>query len=389
MGKRVFGLVCVLALFSPSASAQDFVPSVDSDNEGSSKKRVGFTGIPIIDYNEVMGFGLGAFVAGFYRANPSDTLSPSSATGVFGFYSENKTWAAGAGQMLYLKEDTYRLRAFLGLAGINFQVHLGDRFGFLDYHTDATFGMLNLKRRVKGPFYAGLKYRYTGYRTTFGDSTFQSAINQIRDFLISIGLDPDAIADSLGIDPNLGNKRRPYSGLGVALQLDSRDNTMNPREGSLVEFETIHNRDFLGSSRDYNIIEFAANHYRPFGAPHVLAGRVYARLATGDVPFEDQSIFGQGMDLRGYGNGKHRGDQMYAAQAEWRWNFYKRWGMVAFGGFGWAVDSVDEIATDNILPAIGAGFRFMALTGERINIGLDIARGKDGFTYHIIMTEAF
>ena len=44
-------------------------------------------------------------VAGYYRLSEADTISPESMTTLFGFYAENKTWAAGAFQQFYIDED--------------------------------------------------------------------------------------------------------------------------------------------------------------------------------------------------------------------------------------------------------------------------------------------
>ncbi len=48
-------------------------------------------------------------------------------------------------------------------------------------------------------------------------------------------------------------------------------------------------------------------------------------------PLKRQTVVG-GDDIRGYSQGKYRNNQVYTLQAEYRWNFYKRWGMVAFAG---------------------------------------------------------
>ena len=66
-------------------------------------------------------------------------------------------------------------------------------------------------------------------------------------------------------------------------------------------------------------------------------------IATGDVPFEGQNIVGRD-DIRGYKDGKHRADQVNSLQSEYRWNIYKKWGMVAFAGEATAVDSFSELS---------------------------------------------
>jgi len=42
-----------------------------------------------------------------------------------------------------------------------------------------------------------------------------------------------------------------------------------------------------------------------------------------------------------------------------------------------AVDSLSELSFSGLLPGAGAGIRFMAIESEKINIGIDVAVGKD------------
>src|SRR6478736_5945520 len=90
------------------------------------------------------------------------------------------------------------------------------------------------------------------------------------------------------------------------------------------------------------------------------------------------STFGntQLQDIRGYSQGQYRNDQVYTLQAEYRWNFYKRWSMVAFAGVASAVEKLADIPDNDLLPGVGAGIRFKMLPNEKINIGIDGAKGK-------------
>jgi hypothetical protein len=51
--------------------------------------------------------------------------------------------------------------------------------------------------------------------------------------------------------------------------------------------------------------------------------------------------------------------------------------------------STNDYAGDNILPSIGGGIRFMAVVEERVNVGLDVAVGREGPALHIMLMEAF
>ena len=76
----------------------------------------------------------------------------------------------------------------------------------------------------------------------------------------------------------------------------------------------------------------------------------------------------------------YKGKHMIAAQAEYRWRFYKRWGAVAFAGAGsiWGNDEEEEAFDRKFLPSAGVGMRFMVSREKRINLRLDYAFGVDG-----------
>ncbi|MBI9063018.1 MAG: hypothetical protein JEZ14_13640 [Marinilabiliaceae bacterium] len=117
--------------------------------------------------------------------------------------------------------------------------------------------------------------------------------------------------------------------LGVVLSHDSRDFIYNPHSDDYLNFKTGHYRDAWGSAFDK--YELDITKFFSLSKTEVIAARATALVATGDEPFEGQYVVGRD-DIRGYTNGKHRGEQVYSLQAEYRWNFYKKFGMVGFAG---------------------------------------------------------
>jgi len=76
-------------------------------------------------------------------------------------------------------------------------------------------------------------------------------------------------------------------------------------------------------------------------------------------------------------------------QIEYRWRFLQRWGMVAFAGIGQVAPELFEMNGDNILPSYGVGIRFTASESNRINLGVDYARGEDSDAWYFRIGEAF
>jgi hemolysin activation/secretion protein len=95
--------------------------------------------------------------------------------------------------------------------------------------------------------------------------------------------------------------------------------------------------------------------------------------------FNQQFLVGQGKDIRGYSEGAYRGDHLLAAQGEYRWNFYGKWGAVGFLGLATVFESLNEGNDDKLLPGVGAGLRYTVFPDNHMNVGLDIATGTDDF----------
>jgi hypothetical protein len=155
-----------------------------------------------------------------------------------------------------------------------------------------------------------------------------------------------------------------------------------------MNLRTGHYRDAWGSDYIYDKYEFYVTKFFPLSDHQVVAARCAGFVATGDVPFEGQYVVGRD-DIRGYTNGKHRGNQVYDLQGEYRWNVHGKWGVVAFGGVATAVDDPEEITWSGLLPAVGAGIRYMAIPSEQINIGIDVAVGKDDWGVYFRIGEVF
>jgi outer membrane protein assembly factor BamA len=318
-----------------------------------------FAAIPVPNYNESTGFGLGAIATLLYPMDREDEISPPSSTTIFGFYAKNKTNVLGAAQKFHLKEDKYRFTLALARASVNFQYYAENIGGvFIDFNTGSKFGLIKGEIEVLSDFYLGLKYRYMRSRTKFD---------------IPIEYDPP---------------ENTYSGLGPTVSYDTRDNTFNSYNGYFLELETLFNHSTLGSDQNYSIYEFKANRYVALKDNQRLALRLFLKVGIGDVPFEDQAVMGM-TDLRGYSSGKYRANQKYTIQGEYRWTFYKKFGMVAFAGMGWVTDRMSEIRLEDTLPGAGLGLRYMMIPQYRINIGIDFAVGKDDIAFYFRINEAF
>ncbi len=332
-----------------------------------TSKRINYAAIPIINYDPQLGLNLGFMAQMYYKVNPNDTISPSSATGMFGMYTTNKTHFLALFQQLYLKEDTWRFMLAAGTGAMNFQFWqdiptMGGQF--IDFSTDALFVMVRPEREIYKKLYGGISLVYAEVKTTFDV--------------------PDWVPDSLKYD------ERNMNSLGYLFNYDVREHQLNPYGGYNIEFKNNFYREWMNNTDNFDKYELTYNHYYPIRnkKTHILATRIKANIAAGDVPFQGQNIVGRD-DIRGYTSGKHRDNQIYTMQAEYRWRFYKKFGMVGFFGLASAVEKAGDIFNSELLPGAGVGFRYMMIPKEPINIGFDIAKGKNDWGLYFRIGETF
>lgn len=345
-----------IALASPGALRGQVGGGVGSGDriEGRAK----LLPIPYLGYNRSLGWAFGAVPTVLFNPVSADKVSPSSIAGGFGMYTTNKTWGAGGFTVLFLDEDRWRVTAAGGTGTVKFQFFLDQPVdAWIPYSTAADFALLSLERRVWRDAFLGLGYQYSGYETS---------------------------TDSGEAPPAMG-----LHGLRVSGSLDRRSGVRYPRDGSVSNAKLMTYPEWLGNESGSSVVTLDHVHYKSLrGGRDVLAGRAFAGMGIGEVSFNQQFIVG-GKDIRGYSKGKYRGDDLIAIQAEYRWNVRPRIGFVGFAGAAWLFEAVNEEDEGRALPGAGAGFRFTADTETHLNVGLDIAFGRDDWSLSFRFGEAF
>lgn len=334
----------------------NWLPAAAQKKDSARQKAVSFAGLPMISYNASLGWSFGANGMIFFNMKKTDTISPASMVGVRGTYTSSKSYFGGAYAQLYFKEDKWRATLAGGLGNINFQYYeLADGMDegdFVDYNTTTDFLFLRGLRKIKGHFYGGAYFKLQHSETLFKDSA--------------------------------GNTQEvAANGFGLNLTYDSRNYIYYPSSGFYSSLSFLNNAAWLGTDSVFSTLRFFVNWYHTLSKNSILAARVNMFSGLGNVPFSGQRAVG-GKDIRGYTDGKYRGDQIYSAQAEYRWNFYKRWGVVGFFGMAFT-----EKPSSELLPAGGVGARFTIIRSRHINIGVDYAVGKGDQGIYFRINEAF
>lgn len=374
----VYAATLVLAVLicgtSYAGDAEDAVDTMQDQSEavGGLLRDKDYFVMPMPVANPTIGAGLGA--TAMYLFEAGENAPPSSIT-LAGLYTDSDTWAAVLGTKIYFKDDRYRFSGWAGYFDANIEFFgigsgAGDRGESIGITQTGPFVVSNFLVQVAEDIYIGPQLRHLAV-----DTSLQDAI-----------IPPD-LPPGITIPDTIENVS---TGVGVVLEIDTRDNRFFAQQGSYLLGTANFAGEWIGSDQDYEQFDIGFNLYRPFGENGFVAWRTTACLRGGDVPFYDLCKLGGREDaIRGYVGGQYRDETSVTTQLEYRLRVYRRWGVVAFAGVGQVAPEIGDIEFDDWLPSAGLGIRFMASEDERVNLGIDYARGRDSDAWYFRIGEAF
>ncbi len=311
--------------------------------------------------NPTVGAGLGGGVLYMHAKDAdSDPNDPATMTGVFGMYTDTESWAFGGFHSGSYKDDTIRVSVPVVHGDFNLKFYgVGEssplRDDPIDY--DATGNLFLPKISFELPFnnwFLGGTYRIIDISTEFGGSSGTSDIPGYND-------------------------QQTTAGLGLVSLYDSRNSNLWPSQGSWLDFTGLLNGHYAGGDYNYFKSTIKWAQYFPVLEPLTIIYRLDGQYVEGEAPFWDLAR----VRLRGFSSGQYLDDVAATAQAELRWNAYRRWYVSLFGGAGWIGDSISDIGSADPNFAGGTGFRYMLVEDQKLSIGLDMAYTDDDSEFSI------
>lgn len=387
-GLRQFTCLFVAMFFGTQALAQDppeepavtssteAEPEAESSEEEESGKidKGNFLVLPIFITEPAIGEGLGLGLVYFHKKKDPNTPQistassisqtnqqqnpPPTASGVFGAYTNNDTKAFGIGHAGTYFQDKVRTVGVLATAEINSTVFFLDiPFGF---GLDGELAYANFKRRL------GTSNMFLGMSLTYMDA--------LINFDLGLGGNDPGSFGLLDFDfQNVG--------IGASAIYDSRDDTMMPGDGALVDFTMSTFDKALGGDFNYVSFDFKALSFHELHERFVLGLRLDVSTVDGKPPFFARPF----VSIRGIPALRYQGDTAGVVEVEGRFNISPRWAAVAFGGAGFAHSGDTNLETADTIKAYGAGIRFQALKSQNVWLGFDIAKGPEEYAWYIQM----
>ncbi|MGB0936867.1 MAG: BamA/TamA family outer membrane protein [Colwellia sp.] len=385
---KLFALLPLLLLPNAKAASSQFFDVLDGQLDASqylSENAYGFLPVPIIITDPAVDGGLGMIGLFFHETeeekdarlkamqseeNASHHLLPPSVSALMGAYTGNDSYFAGGGHMGFFNKGAIRYMGGGGYGDINLDFYGAGNVEFnkpISLNTTAAAIMQTVKFKVPDTrFYVGATHRY-----------------------INAEIKPANLGDLInGLPPiweeeltSLLTQTITSSGVGIAMEYDSRDNFFSPEEGLKYELNYLWFDENVGSDVDYNLTELTALHYFRLSEKWRTAFRVEMNYAdTADIlpPYAIPSV-----SLRGVPSARYQGNSTAVTELELIYQLNYRWSVNAFAGVGKASDSFSEFSDSESLVSKGAGFRYLIARRYGFNMGVDIVKGPEDTVFYI------
>ena len=157
---------------------------------------------------------------------------------------------------------------------------------------------------------------------------------------------------------------------------DSRDNVFAPSEGARYSLSA----EFAGLGGDFNFNKYTleGRKYFKVGPDHVIATRLTAGFADGNISDANRFEVGGADTLRGYEDDQYKGNRMLAGSVEYRFPVINKIQGVVFTDIGNAWTG-GGFTINDLKTSVGVGIRMTTPIGP---VRIDYAQGDEGGRTH-------
>lgn len=342
------------------------------------KERFRLLPIPIFITEPAIGEGLGVTLALFHpvkQGKPADDRlatpgsiaempdsrdAPPVVTAAVAAYTNNDTWFAGLGHINNWRNDSIRYAGALATARINSRVYLLSLPVSFSMEADVVFQELKF-RLGRSDFMLGAGFVYLDARNRFG----RELPGEPEDNRFALNFKDVALSTKLGYE--------------------SRDNTMNPTSGQLVELDLSRHDQAFGGSYDYWSWKTRALSFHPLTDQVTLGLRLELSGIDGSPPFFAYPY----VKLRGVPALRYQNKVAGAAEVEGRYLLTPRWEVSAFGGLGYASADIPLFENPDSIYNFGFGARYKVFEAHNVWMGIDLARGPEDWNWYVQIGQAW
>jgi hypothetical protein len=355
---------------APTAAPSKFFDPTDGcvDVSGFLDTAYGFVPIAKPITEPAVGAGLAGGLVFIDRNPPNASGGPErpNVAMVGGFATDNDSVGGFAGHLGSWLDG--RLETVVGFvaASLNLDFHgNGADSGFTDqpahYKLEPIGGILEARYRIgRTPYLVGLRYLYSNAQVSFA-------------------------GDRVPAEAGAREFESKISGFEPAVTFDSRDNIFTPQRGDLVKIGVGLYDEIFGSSTTYQIASLTLLDFRAVTPRLTFGTNLSGNFSFGDVPFYVRPF----VRLRGVEALRYAGEHAAQVEFEARWQCWRRFSLVGFGGAGVAWTNAEHFDRQQEVVSGGAGFRYEVARKYKLHVGLDVAFGPDDPIFYIVFGSAW
>lgn len=368
-------LFLLFLLASPALAQKKLIQKLLS-NEKDTTRKASFLPVPLFGYAQETGFefGLGGLYSFF--VDKKDTTNRSSNLFGAAYYTTKKTYNIGFDGDMWTKGNRYHI-----ISEFKYRKTPFNFYGVGNETVESNEDKL-VQQLVRIAFDVEkmvLPFAYTGISVGFDNQRFTDEVE-------------DGIFQTLAATRDGGSTLF----LGVSQSYDTRNSNNYPTKGFFgrVSYQyapdIFGNDGFTGSQIRLNLRSFWTL------APNVVLGAqaLFHTVKGPSTPFYVLPQLGNDEMMRGYYVGRYRDENLLASQAELRYRFTNRFGVVAFAGAG-KVFANGNFSLQQLKPNYGLGGRYFFDTAKGLSVRFDYGIGekkpneKKQTGFYIGLAEAF
>ena len=182
------------------------------------------------------------------------------------------------------------------------------------------------------------------------------------------------------------------SGFGLRLSYDSTDDSFFPTTGSFAEAVYQYFPFWLGSRYSFSRVFIDGRTFVNIPIPKfesVIGFQLVFEGVSGNAPLSFLPTIGSKDIMRGYVGDRFRDNYMIAAQTEWRFPIYWRFGGTLFFAAGKVQHNFTDFIFQDIKYGGGFGIRVRLAKKKKINLRFDMGFTPEGYKFYFNLLEAF
>lgn len=358
----ILTLLLISSTSSFSKEENQFTDPLDNKFDVSNwllDNMVGFFPIPIVLTEPAIGYGGGAALLFFKPQKDAngkrDKTKKPDMFALFGAGTETKSWFGGGGYKLLFNDDKIRYSGFGMKGDFNLKWYGNNTLlpdnRFLNYNIATSGFSQKLDFRLPDSnVFLGASYMLFSNKTEF-KSPLTEGINSSDLDLTNAFIIP-------------------------TITYDDRVSDFTTDDGLFTSFKFEVHHDVLGSTVNYNQMNFFLANYIPMNHGKTILGTFISskNIVGGNAPFYAKP----NVMLRGVPINKYLGDSSFSTEIEIRHDIVPRWSVLGFLGGGSVYNEYSNFFTQSSVVSYGGGFRYLMARLLKARAGVDIASSEDG-----------